>query len=606
MANIKTTAFYAEEDTNIFIAAVTDGTNFNIYKEWVYGSSGRTDGFTGNGTDGYAIPFIAQTGYFNFGDASIQKIFTSVVLEYECPTGDTLFMDILYNLSTTATETYTLTPGTGRLRQPIPFGQSGGFSTGHEAYCVGFRFYGTSKTGVKLCSMTFDYYVLTATQRGKISDWNDLGTPYEKRLKTFTVEFDTRGTAYTLNMDTMTVSPTGTSQNLAVQSFTINSNGRSKQTFPINGDVVCKMVRLRPTVSNSDVLIFNYDFDKIAYPADASFNEEWDSVDYPYDKLLHSIYVESDTRGVASTWHLDTISGLNGNTVNLGVATIVLHSAGASSGRAMQQFPLPKDTIAKMVRLRPAVYAQDVTVFKYSFDKTNYPADIMLSTNWTEMEYKCEKICRSVTMDVDTGGVPATFTVEYSNQNGDILTAGPFIINTTFNSRVRTFSFEQNLIGYAFRTAHVPGYGGKFQIFTQPQFDHTNEPCPLTFWDSLEVYSGSAGYRLFKQMWIQYRTAGNIIVNIYRDGGALMYSGVFGPQLYRDTIRLFPYMYVASYPLNILNKSQRYRITITSEDGVTPFYLYRDSSRMELLNISGDQRNGYYQTVLFSQLPLPI
>jgi hypothetical protein len=300
-------------------------------------------------------------------------------------------------------------------------------------------------------------------------------------------------------------------------------------------------------------------------------------------------------------------SGLNGSTITLGAATIVLQSSGASSGRAMQQFPLPKDTVAKMVRLRPDSYAQDVTVFKYSFDKTNYPADIMLATNWTEMDYKCEKICRSITMDVDTGGVAATFNVEYSNQHGDILSAGPFTINTTYNSRVRTFAFEQNIIGYAFRTVHAPGTGGKFQVFTQPQFDHTNEPCPLTFWDSLEVFSGSAGYRLLKQVWVQYKSSGQIIISIYRDGGALLYSGYFGPQGFRDAIRLFPPMYSDNGMLpNILNKSQRYRITIESADNTKPFYLYRDSSRMELLNISGDQRNGYYQTVVFTQLPLPI
>lgn len=909
---VSVSSMYVERDTGTFLMGVTDGSTYNLLKNVAYGTVGQSDSFpTDDGVGGYPIRFSATTGFYTFGDTSVQKLFTDFIIEYELfdHVSNALTVDIYYNGSYTSAQTLAVAAVTGRQRMAIPLNSG----NGQEAYSVAFKFSGTYKaSSLKICSMTFNYVPLTQIQRGKITDWSDLGHPYDKKLQTFTIEYDAKGQSIDLYLDTLS-GLDGNTQSLAANTFTISGN-RGKKTFPITGTVICKMARIRPSVPANAFLTFSYDFDKIAYPADSVYSTDYKDGGNPYEKYFEQIPLIVDTGGVSATiqldidgttqataytvtsterdrarvltlapaikgrrlkllitpgtggkfqlWDWDVITspadkgpvfhttdwdnlgslydkrlqtvtfeyevtadttmdmymtkGISGSTQtvigpysfslkaggrkhetfpipesvlgytpvckmvrfqpsatnvtfkswkydfqkivyppdtvffteskdggspyekyfeqlalevdtggiqatiqlevdgiikspsytltttentrskvltlspaikgrrirllitpgsggkfqlwnwdavaakadkgpvfhsddwdNLGhpydkklqtvtfeyevteITTMRMYLLVGITGPYQQQigpilftlfpgsrkhetFPIPEtygisntSTICKMVRFEPEATNVDFKAWRYTFTKSDYPPDNILFTEWDDLDYKCEKICRSVTMDVDTGGVAATFYVQYSDQTGTIYNTPTYTINTTTNNRVRTFSFEPNIIGYKFRIIPTSGNLGKFQLFDRPMFERTLEPCPMTYWDSQEVFSGMAGYRIFKQLWIQYRCAGTITVKIYRDNNQLLYSKTLPAQTYRDGQRFYVPISSNQGSYVAINKSSRYRITIESNDDTKPFYLYRDESRMEVLNQSENQRAGYFQTTLFSQLPLP-
>lgn len=909
---VSVTSMLVERDSGVFLIGVSDGGSYKLFRNVHYGNYGQTDGSsTDDGLGGYNIPFSAITGFYTFGDTSVQKLFTDIVLEYEYfeHTGNSLSIDVYYDGSYTSAQTITVSPVVGRQRSALSLNSG----NGQEAYSIAFKFSGSFKaSSLKLCSMTFNFVPLTQIQRGKITDWSDLGHPYDKKLQTFTIEYDAKGQSIALYLDTLT-GLDGNTQNLAVNTFTI-TGGRGKKTFPITGTVICKMARIRPSIPINAFLTFSYDFDKILYPADTLYSTDYKDGGNPYEKYFEQIPMVVDTGGVNATvqidvdgvtqstsyivnstegdrarvitlapaikgrrlkllispgsggkfqvWDWDVITspadkgpvfhttdwdnlgtlydkrlqavtfeyevtadttmdmymtrGVTGatqsivgpysftltaggrkhvtfpipesisgyppvckmvrfqpsatNTVfkswkydfqklvyppdiiyfteskdggtpyekyfeqlvlevdtgnvaatislevdgvvqsttysvnttentrskvltltpaikgrrirlliapgsggkfqlwnwdvvankadkgpvfhtddwdNLGhpydkklqtvtfeyevtaLTTMRMYLLVGITGPYQQQigpilfnlypgsrkhetFPIPEtygvgntSTICKMVRFEPESTNVDFKSWKYNFTKSDYPPDNILFTDWDDLDYKCEKICRSVTIDVDTGGVAATFYVQYSDQTGTIYNSPTYTINTTTNNRVRTFSFEPNIIGYKFRIVPTAGNLGKFQLFDRPSFERTLEPCPMTYWDSQEVFSGMAGYRLFKQLWVQYKCTGTITVRVYRDNNQLLYSKQLPSHLYRDGERFYVPSFTDQGSYVAINKSSRYRITIDADDVTKPFYLYRDESRMEVLNQSENQRAGYFQTTLFSQLPLP-
>ena len=86
-------------------------------------------------------------------------------------------------------------------------------------------------------------------------------------------------------LDTLT-GINGNTENLAVQTFTLNSTGRGYKTFPIP-ETICKMIRIR-TVSTAgranrldpDFKMWGYRFgNTVPYPPDIQRFSEWTDLD---------------------------------------------------------------------------------------------------------------------------------------------------------------------------------------------------------------------------------------------------------------------------------------------------------------------------------------
>lgn len=651
---------------------------------------------TGTSDNSQNIPFAAQTGFYSLESPGMNKQWGDIILELTSPNDITV--KVYYDYAASPAETFTVTGAAGRRRVPLPFNSG----SAKEAAAIAFRYEGssTSSSSLILHSITFNVLELAEIQRGRASDWSDFGYPHDKRLDQLVIDYDTGGQDVTLNLDTIS-GIGGSTQMIAVATFTLSGTGRSKATLPIKKasdgtQVICKMLRLRPTTTSTDFKIFGADVTYEKFPADITVFTDPNDYGSPYDKYFQQFLLDIDTGGVAATVdiYIDNASSpsqslsftttqntrqqnrtLHGDLVgkkarlkitpgnggkaqlfshnfvtlpadkgpvlhnydwdNLGspndkrlyslnieyevtqdvnmivegltgldaaqsVATILSFTL-TTSGRKQQQIPLPDNTIVKMVRVRPASSAYPDTaakIYKYEFDKIVYPADKTLFTEWSNEGYPCEKIFRTVTIDMDTGGVACTVEVQVDGTTR--LTAS---MTTTATDRVRTFSFVSDInntvvIGKLIRLKLTPGTGGKSQLFNVA-YNKTLEPCPQTFFDTFEQYFGSNGLKYMKQAWVEYRSTGTITLKVYRDGGTLFYTKVLSQHTQRDVERF----YLPAVNSSVLNKSKSYRITMEADTG-SQFYLYRDSSRIETMNLSGESRSPYAQHYLYAEMPL--
>lgn len=263
-----------------------------------------TDGWTAaTHDDGAAIAWEAWLGWMFMGQPAMQKQFGDLVLELENP-DNAVTVEVFYDFSETATETFVVAaePARGRYRIPLPLN----CGLGYEAYAISVRFTGTSSQPTSLYTLTFHYLTLEEIQRGRASDWDNLGYPHDKRLTQLSLEYDSVGTDVTLNLDVM-YGISGNTEALAVQTFTLSNDAwtpatgprRSRATFPINLDTAVKLVRLRPTITTHDFKNWTYLFEKLDYPPDKTLFTEWSDLGYPCEKLLRELILEIDTGDVA-------------------------------------------------------------------------------------------------------------------------------------------------------------------------------------------------------------------------------------------------------------------------------------------------------------------
>lgn len=327
---------------------------------------------------------------------------------------------------------------------------------------------------------------------------------------------------------------------------------------------------------------------------------DWLDGGYPFDKRLEQLIVEYDTNGTTVTLNLDTISGIGGNVQTLNVASFTL----TGSGRSKPSFPIRKasdnsEVVCKMYRFRPTATSTDFKIFGIDVTFDRRPADTTLFTGSSDLGYACEKVFRTVTLDMDTANTPCGVGVWVDGVN-----VANFTHTGTSTDRVRTYSFVSNItntlvIGRLVKLHFTPHASGKNQLY-DVKYEFTREPCAKTFFDTFEQYFGSNGFKYMKQAWFEYRSESAITVKIYRDGGALFYTKVLPQQAYRDVQRF----YLPAINSGVLNKSHSYRITIETNVAGKHFYLYRDSTRIETMNLAGDARSPYAQHYLWDEMPI--
>jgi len=348
-----------------------------------------------------------------------------------------------------------------------------------------------------------------------------------------------------------------------------------------------------------------WEYKPVFRPADkgeVNHTFDWDNLEHPYDKKISEVTIEFETNGKNVAIALDTLTGINGNTENLAVQTFTLNS----TGRGYKTFPI-NETICKMVRIRAVSTAgrnnrldPDFKMYGYKFGNTApYPPDIQRFSEWADLDYPCDKIFRGVGLTIDTGGVNCTVVLEV-----DGVASQTFTVNTTSASRQTFLTAQTNteIIGKLYRLTFTPGAGGKAQVFGAPAFNTVKDSCPFVFLDSYEQGLGSVGYSVLKQFWADYKCAGSITVKFYNEQNVLFYSKTLGPHTSRDVDRF----YLPTINGSVINKSKKHRVTIEAVDPTKPFKWYRDASRLEYINLSSDQRQGYYQFIPWTNMQLPV
>lgn len=254
---------------------------------------------------------------------------------------------------------------------------------------------------------------------------------------------------------------------------------------------------------------------------------------------------------------------------------------------------LPQNLTGKQWRILPSAgYSGTLQVYKIT--PHDYP--------WSDSGYGCPKTFGWLSIEVNTNGVavPMQLQIDGTTQTYN------FTVTGTYFNRSNTITLPSNLTGVMWRIVPLTaGYTGLIQIFSvAPRFEKL--PCSITHWDSLYQIYGSAGWKLAWQIWLDYQSTVPLIFSVYRDGNVLFYQA---------TVPAFPQRDVARFylpPINIpaggtapqLNKSQGYRFTLDSSDGVTTYQMYRDGSRVETHNLDGDQRSGFEEHVIWTLEPV--
>ena len=153
-----------------------------------------------------------------------------------------------------------------------------------------------------------------------------------------------------------------------------------------------------------------------------------------------------------------------------------------------------------------------------------------------------------------------------------------------------------------FRIRLVPGFGGKAQLFGNPNWDVVKDACEFVFFDTFEQAFGSVGYTVVWQQWIDYKCAAGIQMKFYNDDGVLFYT----KNLPAHSNRRPEHFYLPSQYNGINNKSKKRRITIEALDYDSPFKFYRDATRSMVYNLSADQRAGFYQNIEWQNIKIQV
>lgn len=408
------------------------------------------------------------------------------------------------------------------------------------------------------------------------TETSEYGYPYLKYLQQLIIDVNT-------NNQIVPVTIEGDGVDLETVNIQTTRTDRRRH-ITLQESQTARKIRLKVGTipSGGRFQLFSHDF--VHLPADkgpVKHTFDWDDLGYPYDKRLTTVVLEYDKGASACTMVMDTITGINGDTINLAVQSFVL----TGTGRSLQQFAITDGTIVKMIRIRP-VNVPD-TAFKhwdYKFpDMEKLPADKSLFTAWSDLGWPCDKTFRHITLEMDTGNVAATVAAQI-----DGTTVQSFSVTSTDIDRMRILTFNANYSGKMFRLLNTPGSGGKAQLYNF-KADFVREPCAVTRWDSLEVTLGYNGYKFIKQIWLQYTCASTITFTIYRDGETQFYQTTLPIQSAKEERQFY-------LPENVgaaLNKSKRYRFVLSS---ASPFKFWAEGSRIEWLPLGYDQRSAFVPT----------
>lgn len=292
-------------------------------------------------------------------------------------------------------------------------------------------------------------YVVQPADRGPVShteDWSDGGHPFDKHLRTCTIEYDNSGGTVQVLVDTLT-GINGTVQNSAALSFTLSGTGRSKHTFPIPDGFIVKMTRIRPNTTSSTFKMWSAKFDFTPFPADIIYHNEWSNFEYEHDKILQELALDIDTGGVACAIAVQSDTGGTLQTYNV---TTTVNARGSIvtlnpslTGKQFRLLMTPgANGKAQLFGMKPKFLKLDPGPVEHSFswDDLDHPYDKRL----TEVTFEYENSGGTIQMVVDT-----VTGIDGTTQNLQALT---FTLSGTIGRSKQTFAIPD---GYVVKMVRV-------------------------------------------------------------------------------------------------------------------------------------------------------
>lgn len=397
------------------------------------------------------------------------------------------------------------------------------------------------------------------------TEYRDFGYPYLKYLQALVLDINTNNQVVPIQvvgdgnvLQTVNVHSTiQTRDQRFALSIIRDSNGipipASKVRLVINPALIPPTGRVQ--LWTWDVVHEKADLGPITHTTD------WDNLKWPYDKELQEITFQYDNNNSGPvTMLMDIMTGVQGGTITIAAYSFSLNQA----TRAIQTFPFPDGVYVKQIRIYPQSDYVSWRNWKYLIKAENQPADVTEWTDWNNLGWPCEKIARNLILDINTGGVPATITLQ-----ADGNTMQTFTATTTYPTRDVVLPCNSNLIGRLWRLLLAPGTNGSAQLFGW-KLDYVKEPCAVDYMDTYEQDFGVPNWKFMKTMWLRYASTASITITFYVENDTAFYSLTL-PQ---NNTREYQKFYFPSINSGVLNKSRTYRILIQSS-GL--FKIYADS-----------------------------
>jgi hypothetical protein len=214
----------------------------------------------------------------------------------------------------------------------------------------------------------------------------------------------------------------------------------------------------------------------------------WDKGTADWDKKVYECTIEYTNYGfpdlVAS---LDTMSGIDSLTQNLGVATFPLPET-TPGARARVVFPVYGDVVYKLRRLSlfngdsniiPIFEAgKIIRIYDVKYQEEALPPDIVPSTPWNDFGSPWDKVPRSLMISADTGGFSVPVTLQ--NEYGNVVTVNH---TGTFVSRPQDYAVPPDNFGKLWRLVALPPAGGKFEMDKWDMDKLLDPPTHIVFTD---------------------------------------------------------------------------------------------------------------------------
>ncbi len=502
------TASYNEPDSGLLLIAKTMQHSSTTWTTIALDDSGTSDGWVNAQDDGAAIAFSAAPAAYEMGMPSLQKQFADFILEFSND-GTPFVTQLYYDFSTSVGETFNFVAGSSQGRRRLPWPIQGGF--GKEAYAMTMRFSGSATVPLKLFSTTLNWYPLDQIQAGRAFDWDDLGSPDDKRLYEMTVWYDAKASnqIYTLDVITGIVNNQVVTQ--AVQDFTFapltgvfTGPTWTQVTFPINDGIICKKIRLRPKSTTAPFIVRDYKFTNIEkLPPDIVYFSEWSNYGYEYLKYAQAVELNVDTGGVAATVRF-YIDGAGSPAQTFTVTT--------NTADRQRNITLGPNLVGKMFRMT----FTPGTNGKFQLWKQNIvfkQADlgpVTHTTDWDNMKYPYDKKLQEITFQYDNGSLgPVTMVMDTETglKGGTINVAAYTFVLDASTRGLQTFAFPDGVYVKQVRLYPQADY------ITWRNWDYIlkaeNQPADVTLWTDYEDMG-----------WPCEKIARNLLLNINTGGVA--------------------------------------------------------------------------------------
>lgn len=338
------------------------------------------------------------TGFQNMGDPRGQKLFRDILLDADRGVGTLTVKVYLDNNTTTSTQTFTISSGTGRVSTILDLNSGAGYLARSIALEVSW-----TDAVVKLYEWHPSYLDKAETIESRFIDWTDAGIPGDKRVMGFLLDADTFNSAKSIQLqyDGGTVA----------QTYSIIHNGQRRVAYALTTPFIAKLLRLSPT-DEIPWYLEGLDWITEAYPENLRLVSDFTDDGDIRVKWLQGFDLEADTSGT------DVSLQLQGD----GGAVIETFTAN-HNGRIVIPYSLTNPYITHTMRIVPSgairlfnikwywrPEAEKVTIWESQPSSLGLPGFFFFRD-----AYIAHLSTANLTLTVTVDGVPYTYTVAHSS-----------------------------------------------------------------------------------------------------------------------------------------------------------------------------------------------